>query len=314
MTHRSRIRFCRNEAVAIAVATGTCLLGTALAPTLGSAASASRESLVIEVPMSFYGTRPVIEVRVNGQGPFLFLIDTGAQGLARADSSLVGRLGLTFVGQDSSSDASASVKRVLHEVVFEELAIGTVHFRNVRALSRNYNTSDYLPHIDGILGFDLFSKFLLTLDYPGKRIRLSRGSLPKADGADVLELQRIEGNPYIEIRLGPRIFKALVDSGNIRDMDVPASIIRRLPLATYPKLVGRGGSVSGTFELREVRLQDSLRIGRHSVETPSVTFTDVYEEINLGSSLLRSFVVTFDQENGRVRFTKPGTGSEARAR
>jgi hypothetical protein len=38
--------------------------------------------------MLFYGTRPAVEVTVNGKDRFLFLIDTGAQGMARADVSL----------------------------------------------------------------------------------------------------------------------------------------------------------------------------------------------------------------------------------
>lgn len=281
------------------------LLGMTPEPALasGSNPSASKTTRV-DIPMLFYGTRPAVHVMVNGKGPFLFLIDTGAQGMARADSSLVARLGLSFVGQDTVSDASAATARVLREVVFDELAIGSLRFRHVRALSRNYNTADYLPAIDGILGFDLFSELLLTLDYPGKRVRLSRGSLPKVDGVEVLALERIEGNPYIEIDLGSLRLKALIDSGNIREMDVPASIVRRLPLASYPKLVGKGGSVSGSFDLREVRLKDPLRIGRFRIATPSITFTDVYEEINIGSSLLQRFVITFDPKGGRVRFAE----------
>jgi hypothetical protein len=39
---------------------------------------------------------------VNGKGPFLFLIDTGGQGQARADVSLVQRLGLSTVGQSTA--------------------------------------------------------------------------------------------------------------------------------------------------------------------------------------------------------------------
>jgi hypothetical protein len=36
--------------------------------------------LPLEIPMQTDGGMPTIEVMVNGQGPFLFGIDTGAQG------------------------------------------------------------------------------------------------------------------------------------------------------------------------------------------------------------------------------------------
>jgi hypothetical protein len=96
----------------------------------------------------------------------------------------------------------------------------------------------------------------------------------------------------------------MLDSGNIRAIDLPASLVTRLPLASYPILVGKGGSVSGEFELKQVRLQDTLTIGGYQFPQPTITFTDVYDEINIGSSLLREFVITFDQKNHRVRFVK----------
>ncbi len=39
------------------------------------------KNVAVDVPMLFRGPMPAVEVMVNGQGPFLFAIDTGAQGL-----------------------------------------------------------------------------------------------------------------------------------------------------------------------------------------------------------------------------------------
>jgi Aspartyl protease len=265
---------------------------------------AAQRSVVVDVPMSFYGNRPAIEIMVNGKGPFLFLIDTGAQGMARADTSLVQRLELRTVGQTTSSDASAKTQATLNEVRLETVSIGNLQFRDVTAYSRNYNTASYLAHIDGILGFDLFSDYLLTLDYPNKRVRIERGELSKPDGVQILNLETIDGNQYVEIGIGALKTKAMIDSGNIRAVDFPASFVKKLPLASYPKLIGKGGSVSGEFELKEVRLQDTLSIGRYLFPEPTITFTDVQEEINIGSAMLREFAITFDQKNHRVRFIR----------
>jgi hypothetical protein len=114
----------------------------------------AQKSAVVDVPMLFYGTRPAVEVTVNGKDRFLFLIDTGAQGMARADVSLVQRLGLPTVGQSSASDISGKNPSSLNEVRFDSLSIGSISFREITALSRNYNTVSYLPNIDGILGFN----------------------------------------------------------------------------------------------------------------------------------------------------------------
>lgn len=253
--------------------------------------------------MSFYGTRPAIEVMVNGKGPFLFLIDTGAQGMARADTSLVQKLNISVAGQTATSDGSAKQVKI-SKVRFETLSIGSLQFRNVEALSRSYNAASYLPHLDGILGFDLFSDYLLTLDYPNKRVRIEREELPKPDGAQILKFEIRDGNPYIDVNIGNMMVKAMVDSGNIRGIDLPASLVSKLPLASYPKLIGKGASVSGEVELREARLQDTFSLGRNLFPEPTITFTDVYDEINIGSTILREFAITFDQKNHCVRFVK----------
>ncbi len=266
--------------------------------------SAAQELTDVDIPMSFYGTRPAIEVMVNGKGPFLFLIDTGAQGMARADVSLVQLLGLSAIGQSTASYISSEKQVVLNEVRLETLSIGNIQFRGVTALSRDYNTVSYLPHIDGILGFGLFSDYLLTLDFPNKRVRVKRGELPKPDGARVLNFESRDGIPFIDVSVGNLKAKALIDSGAIRALDFPASVVAKLPLASYSRMIGKGSSVSGEFEVREVRLQDTLSIGRYLFPEPTITFSDAENEILIGSAMLREFIVTFDQKNHRVRFIK----------
>ncbi len=264
----------------------------------------AQKSVIADVPMLFYGTRPAVEVTVNGQGRFLFLIDTGAQGMARADVSLVQRLGLPSVGQSAASDISGKNLVTLNEVKFDTLSIGSITFRRIAALSRNYNTVSYLPTIDGILGFELFKDYLLTLDYPNKRVRIERGELPKPDGAQTLIFESQDGVPFIEIRVGSLKAKALIDTGNIRGIEFPSSLVKKLPLASYRRVIGKGGSISNEFEINEVRLQDTIAVGRHLFPKPTITFTDVYNDVNIGSTALSEFAVTFDQKNRRVRFVK----------
>ncbi len=282
-----------------------CLVGLFLFGA-GSVAEvlAQKKPAIVDVPMSFYGNRPVIEVMVNGKGPFLFLIDTGAAGMARADASLVERLGLSIVGQESSSDAGNKTQAVLNEVKFDTLSIKDLQFRDVTAYSRNYNTATYLSRIDGILGFDIFADYLLTLDYPNRKVRIERGALPKPNGKQILNFQMIEGNPAIDIFIGGIKTTALVDSGNIRGVDLSSAFLKKIPLVSFPRIIGKGSSVSGEYDVKEVQLQETLSIGTFAFPEPSVTFSDVFEEINIGSTLLREFAVTFDRKNLRVRFVK----------
>ena len=63
----------------------------------------------------------------------------------------------------------------------------------VRALSRSYNRpGSPLPRIDGVLGYHLFNRHVLTLDYARGEVRIERGPLP-LDEAIGLAVQVAEG-------------------------------------------------------------------------------------------------------------------------
>ncbi len=116
----------------------------------GLAQNTQGKSPVVEVPMLFRGAMPAVEVMVNGQGPFLFAIDTGAQGMARIDSSLAEKLKLSPVGQVQGSDGSGRNVRSMDVFMLDSISLGGVQFKEVRAPSRNYNTSPNMPKVDGI--------------------------------------------------------------------------------------------------------------------------------------------------------------------
>ena len=97
--------------------------------------AAQQQKPVLDVPMLFRGATPAVEVSVNGKGKFLFAIDTGAQGTARVDSTLVERLGLKVTGQVNASDGSGQNVRSLDVVKLDSISIGDVQFRDVEALT-----------------------------------------------------------------------------------------------------------------------------------------------------------------------------------
>ena len=105
--------------------------------------------------MQFRGHLPAVDVFVNEQGPFLFAIDTGAQGLARADASLVKKLNLGVVGQ-----VNVSATRTMDLVELDSIRVGDVIFSTgLPAPSRDYNKNfpTSCGHVDGILGYNLFA-------------------------------------------------------------------------------------------------------------------------------------------------------------
>jgi len=258
----------------------------------------------VDVPMLLRGSVPAIEVMVNGQGPFLFAIDTGARGMARVDSALVAKLKLQRVGKMQGGDPSG--RTITMDVVqLDSIAFGGVQFNNVRAPTRDYNASGRLPKIDGILGFDLFAEYLLTMDFPAKRVQLRRGELPQADGEEVLSYESPNGTPVVELSVGSLKVKGRIDTGNsIGGFILPESLVNKLPLASPPIVVGMARTISSQVEIKMASLKDSIRFGRFEFAEPKVVFPALSNDINIGSEALREFALTFDQKHNRLRLVK----------
>src|SRR5439155_26218131 len=91
---------------------------------------------------------------------------------------------------------------------------GAVEFRNVTVIVRPHRITKDYPDVDGILGFALFTEYLLTLDYPAMQVRLARGALPPSNRTDILNVEIENRVPIIELAIGKVRVRAHVDSGN----------------------------------------------------------------------------------------------------
>jgi CubicO group peptidase (beta-lactamase class C family) len=249
---------------------------------------------------------PAVRVMVNGQGPYLFGIDTGARGAARVDSALAARLGLEVVGQVRGGDPSGHHTRLMNLVRVASLEIGGARFEGLQAAVRDYNERRVGASIDGILGFGLFQELLLTLDYPGAKVRIERGALPPVDDAEVIPIRTDRGIPSIDLVVDSLRVDADVDAGSMGGFSLPERLIERLPLASAPQVVGHARTVSSEFDIKAARLRGSLKIGRREFANPMLEFQPVFAMGNVGSRVLRDFAVTFDAQNRRMRWKKSG--------
>jgi hypothetical protein len=267
-------------------------------------AAVAQSPTVADVPMLPRGPQPAVEVMIDGKGPFLFAIDTGAGLQADIDPALAGQLKLQTNGKIRAGDPSGRNAREFDTVLIDSIAFGGVEFRGVTAMAREQRNPPNYPKVDGILGFSLFAEYLFTLDFPGKRVRLERGELAAANGSDILSFEMPHRVPVVELRIGNLKVKAHIDSGNmVGGFIVPAAIVDKLSLASKPVTVGMAHTVSRDVEIKEVRLSDSIRLGRFEFSQPTISFPAI-ADANIGSKVLREFSLTFDQKNGRVRLVR----------
>lgn len=261
----------------------------------------------VDVPMTRAGHLPAVEVMVNGQGPFLFGIDTGGAGAARIDSALAAKLGLARAGEVMAGDPSGKNMVPMALVHVESIELGGARFEGLNASVRNYNEPGRGGRdkpIDGILGFGLFGQGLFTLDYPHARVKLVPGELP-AGGPGVIAYGSERGIPHVPLRVAGRTIDADVDAGAMGGFSLPASLADSLPLAAPPKVVGRARTVTNTFEIKGAELRGEVALGDQTFTNPSVTFQPLFPMANVGARVLQDFVVTFDETHQRMRLAKP---------
>lgn len=267
-------------------------------------ASTSLAGDALEVRFIRWSDAILIEdVMVNGKGPYRFLLDTGAEGAGRVDRSLVEELELPETGSTNGVGLlGQELPMSRHRM--DSLSIAGLTFSGVEMSSRDYNaemTGPGLRPIHGILGYHLFSEYLLTINYPARTITIAKGELPTPDGTSILPIISDDEDPEIEVSLGDQTVQALIDTGAMGHLGVPDSLGPKLKFAGEPVVRGRQNGV----ELRSATLDGALRIGAIEFAKPDLIIAGRLNQVVVGIRILASLSVTFDQKNARVRVERP---------
>jgi hypothetical protein len=264
----------------------------------------------VAVPMELRDVQPVVEVRVNGQGPFRFLVDTGAAGCGRISAPLADRLGLEVVGEVIASDPSGQNRETVKLVGVDSIYLGEAKFFDLSMLRRDNKMfiDEQRAGIDGILGFGLFHDCMLTLDYPGGKLMVERGELSPGAGRSVLSYRAGHGIPEVTLKVGGLKVDTDIDSGSMGSLSLPESVAEKLEFKREPTVVGRASTGFNDFEIKEAPLDGAVHVGAHVIEDPIVAIYDIFPRANMGGQLLQEFSLTFDQHNQTVRFARNEPG------
>ncbi len=271
--------------------------GQAPAPRSAEGQNSAVQSEVYSAPLELIHDKPYVSVMVNGRGPFRFLIDTGTGGEVLVTPELAEELLLPAAGHAHLTDPSGLGKQRSEISRIESLNLAGVEFSEVDAVVHNLYGD---ANCKGVLGFTLFEDYLLTLDFPGRRMMLTRGKISGDSGGSVLPFRMPDGVPIVALKIGEQQLEAQIDSGGT-GLSVPEKDSRELKFLETPAAFASGESVSAKFEIKAARLQADVRLGRYTFKEPFVEINLAFPLVNIGSTPLKHFVITFDQANELVR-------------
>ncbi len=265
----------------------------------------------VTVPLAFMGNRPIVEVTIDGHGPYRMILDTGAAGNL-LDLGLAQELKLPIL-RDAQLASPAGGDPIPSKLVgFETIRMGDAVISDgtmqAAALKGFFDRPDG-PR--GVLSAALFEDLLMTLDYPGKRLMVRPGSLPEPDGVEVIAYEEMDGLPGVPVSLAGRTFMVHMDTGAPGAVMLPLKLAEELPLSSPPAEIGRARTVNKEFVVRSAPLDGTLTFGRLTITNPDIRFLEGSESGNIGFEILGRFAITIDRKNHRIRLDGPALGVTA---
>jgi hypothetical protein len=276
-------------------------LSFAFAAIPAAAAPASPAPDGVTVPMLDIGGRPMVDVTINGKGPYPFILDTGAD-FTGIDETLAAELNLPS-GTPVGGEQTVSIADFgVGEFVVHDFKAGRMPSL-VRTIA-----GERPPR--GVLSAAAFPGRLVVFDYPGKRVTIAPGALPAADNRRVFEYAADEELPVIPVRVGGQEFRIHLDSGSPAGVTLPTRYVDQVPVEAPPVTVGQARTVAGTFPVQMATVKGAIEIGEYTLADKQVRFSDVRPGSkpavgNLGAEVLRHFIVTFDSKNRRLKLERP---------
>ncbi|HYW17219.1 MAG TPA: retroviral-like aspartic protease family protein [Allosphingosinicella sp.] len=254
-------------------------------------------------------TRLSVEVRVNGRGPYQFVVDSGA------DTSVVGlriarelQLPLgTPVTLNNMTD-----RNIVDRVRVDSLSLGPSTIRNLQLPA--------LREADlggaGMIGIDALARQRLMMDFEKRLIRVEDASKPaRSTPGEIVVTARLQRGQLIltEVKAGRLTLDAVIDTGSqitIGNSALRDKLVRRR-LGKF-RTVTATGVTGRTMELQLAQVGE-LRLGSVTLRNVPMAFADVppfqvfgladKPALLLGTDLLETFRrISLDFRARKVRF------------
>jgi len=214
-------------------------------------------------------------VMVNGQGPFRFIVDTGASRSA-ISPSLAERLGLVPSVEDSLTVQGVTGSDQVPSVMIDRLQAGEM-------LLEHRRLPVIAPHVfanaDGILGVEGFDQMRITVDFVKDRIFISRERRAYMSGGwyRVPVKLRFGRLMIADAHIGKVRVKAVIDTGGERTLgNLALRTALRLDQAAQQERT-ETQVIGATANEEDANLIPSpmIRLGQTEITRVDVTFADL---------------------------------------
>jgi len=266
------------------------------------------------IPFELLNNHIYVQATINGKGPFRLLCDTGGANILtppaaaalglKAEGALQGR----GVGEKSEDVALAPV---------DSLALGDVTLsRQVFAIfpMASFSSVEGVA-VDGLVGHEIFKRFVVRVDYEAGRLTLTLPSAFVYHGAGTVVPFRFNENvPEVDGEIDGIPGKFDIDTGSRSSLDLMAPFVEahNLTAKYQPKFEAVTGYGVGGAARSAVTRAGLLKLGTVEVRQPVTelslqkkgAFTSQYEAGNVGAGVLKRFNLIFDYAHEQIIFER----------
>ena len=266
------------------------------------------------------GAQPLIllPVAVNGEGPFEFILDTGA-GTSLLSTELGKKLRVKVVGSKQGQSAGGAVSVSLAKV--DSLAVGSARLEDmdVGLVDLSHIGKTIGARIDGDLGYNFLKHFRITLDYRNNEMRLDdpkRFELAGTSSAVTEVAMRLASpaKPLILIDVyanGRGPFQFAIDTGTSTTAITP-ELAQQLGVASSP--IGPATTGGAQVEV-SAGVLPSFQVGGARIDQMPVVVADFFTMLSkaagakldgiVGYNFLRNYKVALDYPNETLSLFTP---------
>lgn len=272
----------------------------------------------VTVPFGLRTGKLTIEAKLNGQGPFLFIFDTG--GHAIVTPALAAALQLETVGAGQSGGAGeGTLTEQFTRVATVEIGGLTLKDLHFFVLPFGYPTVERGAEapLGGLFGVELLERLAVRFDYPARQVTFTPFGMRRFEpGATVTRVRFDDDIPLVDGRLDGHDGVFALDTGNSAAMLVQHRWAERVGIADrYKAGVETASFGAGGVSRNWVSRAERFEIGGAVLPRPITryaedqrgAFASRTEAGNIGTDVLAHFVIDFDYRKGLMSW-KPVAG------
>jgi hypothetical protein len=268
------------------------------------------------LPFDLIDNRIVINVRLDGKGPFRFIFDSGAGAVASPE--VVRALGLKIKNLQRGGGGVGEQLVERGETTIPTVEVGEIQLPAQEFGVLSFADTKYVfgaNKIDGIIGFPLFKRLVVQVDYERKQLTFTEPSqfIYKGQGT-IVPIDFDRHLPLVKGELDgvPGIF--VIDTGARSSLILYGPFVEQNNLRTKYKASFEGitgWGIGGPVRSQIVRVK-TLKLGAVVVQNliarlslqKSGALTSASRAALVGPDVLRQFTTIFDYSRQRLIFEK----------